>query len=48
MLDALTQAQIWRVLLDEAAQRDLGLVLISHSPALTARLATRVVTLAEK
>lgn len=46
MLDALTQAQIWRVLLDEAAQRDLGLVLISHSPALTARVATRVVDLA--
>lgn len=46
MLDALTQAQIWEVILAEAAARDLGLVLVSHSPALTARLATRVVTLA--
>ena len=45
MLDALTQAQIWEVILAEAAARDLGLVLVSHSPALTARLATRVVTL---
>lgn len=46
MLDALTQARVWQVLLDEAAARDLGLVLVSHSPALTARLATRVVNLA--
>lgn len=45
MLDALTQARVWQVLLDEAAARDLGLVLVSHSPALTARLATRVVNL---
>ena len=46
MLDAVTQAQIWRVILAEADARDLGLVLVTHSPALTARLATRVVDLA--
>lgn len=45
MLDAVTQAQIWSVLLREAAQRDLGLIFVSHSPALSSRLATRVVNL---
>lgn len=45
MLDAVTQAQIWSVLLREAAQRNLGLIFVSHSPALSSRLATRVVNL---
>lgn len=43
MLDALTQAQIWRFVLDEVDRRGLGLVFVSHSPALEARIATRVV-----
>ena len=42
MLDAITQAQIWQVLLEECAARSIGLVFVSHSPALTARIATRV------
>ncbi len=46
MLDAVTQAQIWSVLLAEARGRDLGLLFVSHSPALAARIATRVVPLA--
>ena len=46
VLDAVTQAQIWSVLLAEARARDLGLVFVSHSPALAARIATRVVPLA--
>lgn len=45
MLDAVTQAQIWSVLLAEAETRDMGLVFVSHSPALSTRLATRVVEL---
>lgn len=45
MLDALTQAQIWSVLLQEAERRNLGLILTTHSPALAARLATRTVVL---
>ncbi len=45
MLDALTQAQIWQVLLKETATNNIGLVLVSHSPALTKRIATRVVDL---
>lgn len=45
MLDAVTQAQIWSVLLREAAQRNLGLIFVSHSSALSSRLATRVMNL---
>lgn len=45
MLDAITQARIWHELLAEAEQRDMGIVLVSHSPALTGRIATNVVRL---
>lgn len=45
MLDAVTQAQIWGFLLKELEQRDMGLVFVSHSAALTERIATRVVDL---
>lgn len=44
MLDALTQAQIWRFLLDWQAESDVGMVLVSHSPALLEHIATRTVT----
>ncbi len=43
MLDAVTQAQLWQVLLGEVRERGCGLVFMSHSPALAARIATRVV-----
>ena len=45
MLDAVTQAQIWRALLAEVEANDMGLIFVSHSPALAARIATRVVEL---
>ena len=45
MLDALTQARIWRVLVEEVERTGAGLVFVSHSPALTGRVATRVVEL---
>ena len=45
MLDAVTQARLWQALLAEADARDLGMVFVSHSPALSARIATRVVDL---
>ena len=45
MLDALTQAHIWHFLLAEIEQRGIGLVFVSHVPALTERIATRVVEL---
>jgi peptide/nickel transport system ATP-binding protein len=40
MLDAVTQAQIWQVLLKEVQERNIGLVFVSHSHALTNRIAT--------
>ncbi len=45
MLDAVTQAQIWEFLLHQARERGMGLVFVSHSPALAARIATRTVDL---
>ena len=46
MLDALTQAQLWAFLFEELDRREMGLVFVSHSPALAARIATRTVQLA--
>lgn len=45
MLDAVTQAELWRAVLAIADERQMGLVLVSHSPALVRRLATREVRL---
>lgn len=41
MLDALTQAQLWTFLLEELDRREMGMVFVSHSPALANRIATR-------
>ena len=46
MLDAVTQAALWREVLEIADRRAMGLVIVSHSPALVRRLATRIVPLA--
>jgi peptide/nickel transport system ATP-binding protein len=48
MLDAVTQARIWQVLLNTCAAQGIGLVFVSHSPALIRRLATRVVELSPR
>ena len=45
MLDYITQAQLWRVLLDEAQRRNLGLLVVSHSGKLLEQLCTRTITL---
>ena len=42
MLDLVTQAQIWRFLLEEAARRQLGLLVVSHDSALLQQVCTRV------
>lgn len=42
MLDPITQAQIWNVLLAEAERRELGLLIVSHDSALLERLCTRI------
>jgi len=43
MLDVITQAQIWELLLNVLEQRKVGLLAITHSPELAERVCTRVI-----
>lgn len=45
MLDVITQAQIWQVLLDLAKERKMSMVIITHNEALAKKVCTRVVEL---
>jgi ABC-type dipeptide/oligopeptide/nickel transport system, ATPase component len=45
MLDAITQAQIWRVVLDYAKLHNIGVIVISHDQVLINRVCNRVVDL---
>lgn len=45
MLDAITQVQIWELLLSATKKTETGMILVTHSPALSKRIATRTVTL---
>ena len=45
MLDPITQAQIWRLVLAEAERRKLGLLIVSHDSTLLDRLCTRIQSL---
>lgn len=45
MLDLITQSQIWNFLLEEVRQREIGLVVVSHSEELLDCVCTRVVDL---
>ena len=45
MLDAATQAYLWRFLIDHAQANGIGMVLVTHSDALLDRIATRIVEL---
>ena len=46
MLDVITQAQIWRVVLEEAERRQMGLIAVTHNRHLADRIADRVYDLA--
>lgn len=46
MLDAVTQAELWREVIAIASERSMGVVLVSHSPALVDRVTTRAFSLA--
>lgn len=46
MLDAITQAQLWRVVLNFAKDNNIGLLVISHEEKLISRLCHRVIDLA--
>ena len=43
MLDAITSAQIWEVVLKYASVYDMGVVVISHSSALVNRICNRII-----
>ncbi|MCR3922981.1 MAG: ATP-binding cassette domain-containing protein [Firmicutes bacterium] len=45
MLDAITQAQIWQVVMEIAQKRKLGILLISHEKPLISRLCHREIQL---
>lgn len=47
MLDAISQAQVWQMLLNMVKERGLGMLVISHSPQLLARICTRTATMRE-
>lgn len=46
MLDVITQAQVWNVLIDIAEERKMGMVVITHNIALANRVCTRIVEVA--
>ena len=42
MLDVITQAQIWNVVLAEAERRNMGLIAVTHNRRLAERIANRM------
>ena len=48
MLDVITQAQIWNIILEEAEKRNMGLIAVTHNKALAKRVCTRVYDLSER
>lgn len=48
MLDAITQAQLWNAVLEEAEKREMGLLVVTHNRRLAERIASRVVDLSEE
>lgn len=45
MLDVITQAQIWNVVLEEAEKRNMGIIAVTHNKHLAKRIATRTIDL---
>lgn len=45
MLDAITQAQIWNVVIDYIKENNIGLIIISHEKTLINRLCDRIINL---
>lgn len=45
MLDVITQAQIWNVVLDEAARRNMGIIAVTHNRHLAEKVADRIIYL---
>lgn len=47
MLDVITQAQIWNVVLDEAKKRGMGIIAVTHNRHLAERICDRIVDLSK-
>lgn len=47
MLDVITQAQIWNLMLKEVEQRKLGLLMVTHNQELARKICTRTIDLAQ-
>lgn len=47
MLDVISQAQIWNVLLGIAEEKDYGMLIVTHNMELAKRVCTRIVDLRE-
>ncbi len=47
MLDVITQAQIWNVVLSEAEKRNMAVIAVTHNRHLAQRICTRTVDLSE-
>ncbi len=47
MLDVITQAQIWHLIMERAQNQNLGLVVVTHNMALAEKVCTRNVSLPE-
>ena len=45
MLDVITQAQIWKVILDQAKNQNLGMVVVTHNMHLAEKICTRIIEL---
>ena len=45
MLDVITQAQIWELLLERASERDLEMAVVTHNMALAEKVCSRIVSL---
>ena len=47
MLDVITQAQIWNLMLREVESRNLGLLMVTHNMELAKKVCTRTIHLEE-
>lgn len=47
MLDVITQAQIWNIVLDEAAKRGMGIIAVTHNRYLAERICDKIIDLSK-
>lgn len=45
MLDVITQAQIWRIILEHVKEREMGMLIVTHDMDLAKQVCTRIVDL---